>query len=82
MIKISIGEKASAVIDEDNHAYTWGTLRSHNGWKGSSVVDDGNKMPTLVESLATKVVNQVAVGLEFIVALGQDFDENGLPINS
>jgi alpha-tubulin suppressor-like RCC1 family protein len=24
MTKISVGEKVSAVVDEDNHVYTWG----------------------------------------------------------
>jgi alpha-tubulin suppressor-like RCC1 family protein len=28
MIKISIGEKISAVIDEDNHVYTWGNANN------------------------------------------------------
>lgn len=34
-------------------------------------------MPNLVESLASKVVTSVAIGFEFVIALGQDFDENG-----
>jgi hypothetical protein len=38
-------------------------------------------MPTLVENLASKVVTIVSVGFEFIIALGQDFDEGGSIIN-
>jgi hypothetical protein len=36
-------------------------------------------MPTIVDSLSQKIVTQVSVGLEFIVSLGQDFDEYGQP---
>lgn len=28
MLKISVGEKVSAVIDEDSHIYTWGTTNN------------------------------------------------------
>ncbi len=63
-----MGEKLSAVIDQDNHIYTWGSVSRHS---------EGNKMPSLVESLASKLVTSVSIGLEFVIALGQDFDENG-----
>jgi hypothetical protein len=31
---------------------------------------NANPMPTLVESLASKVITQVAVGLDYFLALG------------
>jgi hypothetical protein len=34
-------------------------------------------MPQLVESLAYKQVSQVAVGLDFMLALGLDYDQFG-----
>ena len=34
-------------------------------------------MPQLVESLAFKQVSQVAVGLDFMLALGLDYDQFG-----
>lgn len=61
MSTIAVGEKLSAVIDQDNHIYTWGAVNRHS---------EGNKMPALVESLAVKIVTQVAIGLEFVIALG------------
>jgi alpha-tubulin suppressor-like RCC1 family protein len=78
---ISIGEKSSAIIDEDSHLYTWGTdnTRGQLGVQkthGPSQNPDIN-MPQLVESLAYKQVTQVAVGLNFMLALGLDYDERG-----
>lgn len=51
MLKISIGEKISAVIDEDSHVYTWGLTnnqgqlgrRATNDYGGPS--EDSQKMP-------------------------------------
>jgi len=37
-------------------------------------------MPQIVEALSQKHVTQVAVGLDFVIALGQDFDEHGFHI--
>ena len=37
-------------------------------------------MPQIVESLSFKQVTQVAIGQDFAIALGQDFDEYGQPI--
>ena len=36
-------------------------------------------MPQLIENLNTKIVTDIAVGLDFAIALGQDFDEWGNP---
>ena len=71
MLCIKIGEKTSAVIDQDNQLYTWGMEQSDQKSPGSS------HMPALVEALQMKIVNSVAVGLDFVVALGQDFNEYG-----
>ena len=37
-------------------------------------------MPALVENLSFKQVTAVEVGLEYALALGIDFDENGRPL--
>jgi len=37
-------------------------------------------MPQIVDTLACKSVTQVEVGLDFVIALGQDYDENGNPL--
>lgn len=39
-------------------------------------------MPTLLETLASKVITQVEVGLDFFVALGQDYNEQGDPLDA
>ena len=39
--------------------------------------DENQKMPQIVETLAAKSVTQVSVGMDFVIALGQDYDENG-----
>jgi hypothetical protein len=44
--------------------------------QGSTQNPDIN-MPQLVESLAYKQVSQVAVGLDFMLALGLDYDQFG-----
>ena len=54
MSYVAISEKISAVIDQDNHLYTWGITNSRSS--------ESNKMPSLVESLASKVVTQVSIG--------------------
>ena len=77
---IAVGEKSSAIIDEDSHLYTWGT-ENQKGQLGvprtnTSQIQEIN-MPQLVESLAFKQVSQVAVGLEFMLALGLDYDQFG-----
>lgn len=68
MHSIKVGEKNSALIDQDSQIYTWGTDSSKKM---------GSNMPQLVEALSMKVVTQVACGLDFVVALGQDFNEYG-----
>ena len=37
-------------------------------------------MPQIIESLSFKQVTQVAIGQDFAIALGQDFDEYGQPV--
>ncbi len=54
---IAVGEKSSAIIDEDSHLYTWGT-DNQKGQLGimrtvGQSAQDIN-MPQLVESLAYK----------------------------
>jgi len=74
---ISVGEKSSAIIDEDSHLYTWGTDNNKGQLgvplSGSSNPNDIN-MPQLVESLSFKQVTQVSAGLDFMLALGMDYD--------
>lgn len=47
MTHVSIGDKVSAVIDEDQHVYTWGTTNSLGqlGRRVSESSDEGQKMP-------------------------------------
>jgi len=42
MTNISIGENISAVIDEDNHIYTWGT---QDVYRKNGMNDLNSKMP-------------------------------------
>ena len=41
MTKIDIGEKISAVIDEDNHVYTWGVTNNLGQLGRSDSLDEG-----------------------------------------
>ena len=78
---IAIGEKSSAIIDEDQRLYTWGTdnTRGQLGIPSTQgpIQNQDINMPQLVESLGFKSVTQVAVGLDFMLALGLDYDQFG-----
>lgn len=49
--QLAVGEKTSAIIDEDWHLYTWGSDNTQ-GQMGRK--DDGADMPQIVESLSFK----------------------------
>ncbi|CDW78422.1 UNKNOWN [Stylonychia lemnae] len=79
--QIAVGDKVSSIIDEDYHVYTWG-LDNNLGQLGrrDTFEQDENNMPSIIESLQFKQVTQISIGGDFCIALGQDFDEYGQPI--
>eukprot|EP00347_Sterkiella_histriomuscorum_P009585 403340643 len=80
IIQISIGDNISAIIDEDQHVYSWGT-ENHYGQLGRSEDNSSEEtgFPQIIESLIEKQVTQICVGSNFCIALGLDFDDYGNP---
>ena len=77
-----IGEKLTAIIDEDQHLYTWGTdntlgqlgRRDNNQYSGAH----GNmQLPQMIDALEGKKISKVSVGMDFSIALGQEYDSLG-----
>lgn len=75
MRHISIGERFSLLIDEHGHLYTWGS-ENRKGQLGREQLQE-DMMPQIVEHLETKYVTYAVCGLDFGLALGQNFDQDG-----
>jgi alpha-tubulin suppressor-like RCC1 family protein len=75
MRHISIGERFSLLIDEHGHLYTWGS-ENRKGQLGREQLEE-DMMPHIVEALDAKYVSYAVCGLDFGLALGQNFDQDG-----
>lgn len=83
ILAIAIGDNISAIIDEDNHVYSWGAENRYGQLgRPNSYEGEENGMPQIVESLSQKQVTSISIGQNFCIALGLDFDEQGNPTNT